>query len=146
MRAALLLLPLAAGAADLPAFLAGCWAGNAGSTTFEEVWTRPAAGGLMGISRSFRGGRMVDSEFMRVDLRGDDVVFTPRIGTRQAPVEFRLKSQSGTEIVFENPAHDFPQRVIYRASPEGLTGRIEGNANGKFRSQDFPMKAVACRP
>jgi hypothetical protein len=145
MRAALLLLPLAAGAADLPAFLTGCWAGTSGAITFEEVWTRPAGGSLMGISRTFKGQRIIESEFMRVDLRGGELVFTPRIGTRQAPVEFRMKSQTDTEVVFENAAHDFPQRVIYRAGAGGLTGRIEGTTKGRFRFQDFPMKPVDCR-
>ena len=145
MRTALVFLPLLACSAELPAFLTGCWAGNAGTTAFEEVWTRPASGSLMGISRTFKADRLVDSEFMRVDLRAGDVIFTPRIGTRQTPVEFRLKSQTGTEIIFENPAHDFPQRVIYRSTSGGLTGRIEGNANGKFRFQEFPMKTVDCR-
>jgi hypothetical protein len=144
MRIALLLLPVLGCAADMPSFLTGCWAGASGALTFEENWTRPVAGSVMGISRTFKAGRMVDSEFMRIDLRGTALVFTPRIGTKQAPVEFRLKSQTDTEVVFENPEHDFPQRVIYRASQGGLTGRIEGNEKGKFRAEDFPMKSTPC--
>jgi hypothetical protein len=145
MRIALLVFAGAAAAAELPSFLSGCWSGTNGALTFEEVWTRPAAGSIMGISRTFRGGRLVDSEFMRVDARNGDVVFTPRIGTKQARVEFRLKSQTQSEVVFENPAHDFPQRVIYRTTAGGLTGRIEGNENGRFRARDFPMKPADCR-
>jgi hypothetical protein len=145
MRVALLLISFAACAAELPSFLTGCWSGSSGDLTFEENWTRPSAGNVMGISRTFKGGRMVDSEFMRIEVRGSDLIFTPRIGTRQTSVEFRLKSQSPTEVVFENPEHDFPQRVIYRAVNGGLTGRIEGNEKGKFRSEDFPMKSSPCR-
>jgi hypothetical protein len=139
------LLAFTAAAADLPSFMTGCWSGTSGTMTFEENWTRASGGNLMGISRTFRGSRMVDSEFMRIDLRGSDLIFTPRIGTRQTPVEFRLKSQSAMEVVFENPAHDFPQRVIYRAAEGGLTGRIEGDEKGKFKSQDYPMKSSSCR-
>lgn len=145
MRIAVLLLPLLGHAAELPSFITGCWAGGSGALSFEENWTRPFAGNVMGVSRTFKAGRMVDAEFMRIDLRGSDLVFTPRIGTKQAPVEFRLKSQTDSEVVFENLAHDFPQRVIYRATPGGLTGRIEGSEKGKFRGEDFPMKTAACR-
>ena len=145
MRSVLILLPIVLSGAELPVFFTGCWAGTSGPLSFEEVWARPAAGNLMGISRTFKDGRLVDSEFMRIDLRGSDLVFTPRIGTHQAAVEFRLKSQTSTEVVFENAAHDFPQRVTYRATQGGLTGRIEGTAKGKFRFEDFPMKRVDCR-
>ena len=52
---------------------------------------------------------------------------------------------SATEVIFENPEHDFPQRVIYRLQPDGLlVGRIEGISKGKPRAIDFPMKRVPC--
>jgi hypothetical protein len=47
---------------------------------------------------------------------------------------------SATELVFENPSHDFPQRVIYRKVPDGLLARIEGVINGKPRGEDYPFK------
>jgi hypothetical protein len=32
--------------------------------------------------------------------------------------------------VFENPEHDFPQRVIYQRKGKTLVGRIEGATSG----------------
>jgi hypothetical protein len=48
--------------------------------------------------------------------------------------------------VFENPAHDFPQRIIYRRlSPDSLVARIEGpGPNNTTRGIDFPMRRVNC--
>ena len=112
---------------------------------FEEQWTRPADGSMMGMARTLKGDRVVFSEFMRIDSRNGQLVFTPRIGTKQAPVEFTMKSQSETQVVFENLAHDFPQRILYIRTTGGLQGRIEGTEKGKQRSEDFLMKAVACR-
>jgi hypothetical protein len=63
----------------------------------------------------------------------------------QATTTFSLLRVSDTEVVFENPAHDFPQRVIYRKLPEdGLLGRIEGTINGEDRHADFPMQKTHC--
>ena len=45
---------------------------------------------------------------------------------------------------FENAAHDFPQRIIYRKTAGGLHARIEGLDKGKPRSEDFPYKRVSC--
>jgi hypothetical protein len=46
--------------------------------------------------------------------------------------------------VFENPTHDFPQRVIYRREGDSLLGRIEGMTNGQQKAVDFPLKRVSC--
>ena len=54
-------------------------------------------------------------------------------------------SLSDREVIFENPDHDFPQRVIYRLiSDEDLLGRIEGMIDGKERAVDFPLKNIDC--
>jgi hypothetical protein len=47
--------------------------------------------------------------------------------------------------VFENAAHDFPQRVLYRReAADRLVARIEGLRNGQPRGIDFPMQRMAC--
>ena len=49
------------------------------------------------------------------------------------------------EAVFENPEHDFPQRIICRLGDDGsLNARIEGKRNGKEKEMDFLMKRVKC--
>jgi hypothetical protein len=138
----LMILLFAAAAA--PEWMAGCWSGQAGPMTFEETWTRAASGNMMGIARTLKSGRVVFSEFMRIEAKDGIVVYTPRIGSKQAPVDFRLKSLSDTEVVFENPAHDFPQLILYRRTAEGLQARIEGIDKGKQRAEDFRMKRVTC--
>ena len=49
------------------------------------------------------------------------------------------------EVVFENPGHDFPQRIIYSLKAGGnLEARIEGEAKGEARTVDFSMKRLDC--
>jgi len=63
----------------------------------------------------------------------------------QAQATFPVKSLGEREVVFENPTHDFPQRVIYRLEAAGvLRARIEGTIDGKPRAEDFPMRRVRC--
>jgi hypothetical protein len=60
---------------------------------------------------------------------------------------FTLLLGNGAELVFENPEHDFPQRVIYRQEPAGrLRARIEGHREGLPRAVDFAMTRVPCDP
>ena len=54
-------------------------------------------------------------------------------------------TRSANELIFENPQHDFPQRVIYRLQTDGsLLGRIEGVSKGKEKAVDFPMTRAGC--
>lgn len=58
---------------------------------------------------------------------------------------FKLVKHGEGEALFENPEHDFPQRIIYRLEKDGsLFARIEGTINGKERGVDFPMKRARC--
>jgi hypothetical protein len=125
-------------------WMAGCWSGQSGPIRFEEYWTRPAGGLMLGAARTLREGRVVFHEFMRIEERGGEVVYTPRIGSAEKPVAFRLVRQSESEVVFENPAHDFPQRILYTKSAEGLAARIEGTDKGSARTEDFPMRRMVC--
>ncbi len=125
-------------------FMSGCWSVQMGRVTIEEQWNRPAGGIMQGVSRTLKDGKAVFHEFIRLEQRGDDVVYTPRIGDGSKPVPFRLIRLTAGEAVFENPEHDFPQRVIYRKAPVGLPARIEGTKNGKARSEDFPYQRIAC--
>jgi hypothetical protein len=135
-------------AADLSqlGFMAGCWATppGAGSLRVDEHWSRPDSGNMLGYSRTFKGDRMVFFEFMRLEVKGNDIVFTPRYGTAQKPVPFRLTKAAENEAVFENPGHDFPQRIIYRREGNKLHAAIDGKQNGKDRREEFPYVRVAC--
>ena len=127
------------------AFMSGCWEMKQGPMTIEEQWSKPAAETMMGLSRTMKAGRTVFSEFMRIEKQGADFYYTPRIGTKQAPVPFKMTKATADEAVFENPAHDFPQRILYRKTADGLFARIDGVDKGKPRGEDFPMKRVDCR-
>ena len=126
-------------------WMTGCWVTDQGPVTIEEQWNKPAGGQMMGISRTIKGGKVVFSEFMRIDTAEGEIYYLPRIGTNAPPVRVKLTKPSDSEVIFENPAHDFPQRILYRKVDGGLFARIDGKQNGKERAEDFPMKSLGCR-
>jgi hypothetical protein len=127
------------------AWLAGCWQAEGGEPGSVEHWLAPAGGTLLGMSRAVKNGCTVAHEFMQI--RRDDagrVVFIAA-PSGQATTTFVRVGGGAAEVVFENPAHDFPQRVIYRRTgPDRLLGRIEGLRNGAPRAIDFPFVRLAC--
>lgn len=59
------------------------------------------------------------------------------------PVRFSSKTISETQLVFENPEHDFPQIISYtKISADSLVVEILGTKNGQETKQNFPMKRV----
>jgi hypothetical protein len=46
-------------------------------------------------------------------------------------------------MIFENPAHDFPQFISYtKITTDSLVAEISGTKNGQARKQRFPMKRI----
>ena len=75
-----------------------------------------------------------------ITKEGADLYFTA-VATNQnngASVRFKLANTIGKYYIFENPQHDFPQRVIYEfVTTDSIHARIEGKQNGKASSEDF---------
>lgn len=122
--------------ADL-AWMAGSWAGTANGVEMEEQWTAPKGGSMIGLHRDVARGRTVSFEFLRIEQQGDAVVYLSMPNGRSPATPFPLKEAGGARVVFENPAHDFPQRVIYWKDGADLRARIEGTENGKAASMEW---------
>src|SRR5688572_24567065 len=103
--------PTATTTADL-AFMAGCWQFERNGRKVEEHWLAPAGGSLIGVSRTVAGGKTVDYEFLQIRDLPDGVTYIAK-PARQPEASFKIASKTADEIVFENPQHDFPQRIRY---------------------------------
>ena len=125
-------------------WLAGCWAAVGGEAGSGEIWMAPAAGTLLGIGRTVRGGATREHEFMQIRDTPAGLVFIAR-PSGQAETSFALERAGPRGVSFHNPVHDFPQRVVYESPDDDtLDARIEGQRNGQQRTIRLPYKRVAC--
>ena len=119
-------------------WLSGCWTRTRPDGLTEEHWMKPAGGTMLGMGRSVKGDRTTEFEFLQIREVAGKLAYIAK-PSGQPEGTFPVKTQSDAEIVFEDLAHDFPQRVIYRRNADGsLTARIEGTMNGQSRSVDYP--------
>ena len=126
--------------ADL-AWLEGHWVGADGPLQMEEIWTSAAGGALVGLHKdvSTRQGaaRMVSFEFLRIEAGTDGIAYVAQPGG-EAPTRFPLTEQAARRAVFANPAHDFPQRILYWLDDAGaLHARVEGAKGGRTVGQEW---------
>ena len=106
----------------VPAWIAGCWSGTRDGERFHERWTLADASTLLGVSHTVKGGKVTAFEFLRVIVKDGKAVYVAQPGG-VPPTEFVAASMTAERIVFENPTHDFPKRVIYRAVRRGPADR-----------------------
>ena len=125
------------------AWLAGCWDATRSGRHVAEHWMPPEGGTMMGVSRTTAGEKTTEWEFLiiRQGAKGLEYVAKP---SRQPEATFTAARATANEVVFENPAHDFPNRIIYKRDGDALTASIEGPMQGQNRRIDFPYKKGAC--
>jgi hypothetical protein len=113
------------------AWLAGSWSGTQAGVQVEEVWIVPKAGVMLGMHRDVFASGKSFFEFLRIAETDDGVaLFASPEG--QPPTRFDMVFSSERRVEFENPTHDFPQRILYWLDEDGsLHARIEGSDQGR---------------
>lgn len=118
-------------------WMTGSWASDSAGVRIEEHWSAPAGGTMLGMHRDLRGTRTTGFEFFRIRRDSVGLVFLAQPGGRP-PHPFRLKEMKPRFVVFEDPEHDFPQRLIYWLDARGhLHARAEGMVNGRLESEQW---------
>ena len=129
--------------ADL-AWMSGSWVQDKPGEKVSETWLGPGNGMLAGVNlTTWTGGRKT-FEFLRIADTPTGPSYFASPGGR-APVEFKLKEAGDKRVVFENAAHDFPQRILYWREGDLLVARIEGKIRDKERSEEWRFKAATSR-
>lgn len=139
-------IPLAPNKLAQLRWLAGCWERRTPALINIEMWVHPEGELMLGASRTVTGGVTSEFEQLRLEARGDTLVYTA-LPSRQKETSFRSMQMSDTGFVVENLAHDFPQRISYRRrGTDSLLARIEGPGPNGTRGLDYLMRRVSCTP
>lgn len=121
------------------AWLTGDWqTAAAGPHRVDEHWTTPAGGAMLGMSRTVKGDAMVAFEYLRIVERADGVFFVAHPNGKAPGTDFRLTSLTATRVVFENPQHDFPKRIVYEKKGEnGLKAFVDAGEGTEAEMYDY---------
>lgn len=109
----------------MPAFLSGCWEQKRedGGWT-EECWTSARGGLMIGSGRDGKGDAVRHWEWMRIERGADGVPSFYGSPKGAAAVGFKAIESDGRSITFVNANHDYPQRVRYVVTDQGLDAEI----------------------
>lgn len=119
---------------DRLSWMTGSWVMEHGGARVEEHWTPPRAGTMMGVGRTIKGDKTVFFEFLRIEATPDGIVYLASPRGRDPATPFKMIELTDGKVVFENPEHDFPNRITYwRESADTMGAKIEGK-QGKPQS------------
>ena len=118
-------------------WMTGTWVQVRADEKVRETWLGPGNGLMVGANLTTRGEARKTFEFLRVADTAEGFSYLASPGGRHPATEFKLKEQGERRVVFENAAHDFPQRILYWRDGDTLVARIEGTIQGKERQMEW---------
>ena len=108
-------------------WLLGTWKTQGEERKMVENWAKESDTAMKGTGVFLSHGDTTYMEKLRIEMRNGDIFYVADVPQNPEPVPFKLTRYKDNEAVFENPVHDFPQRIIYALQPNGtLHARAEG--------------------
>lgn len=110
-------------------WLAGTWERTntkPGRTGFE-VWTAVSSTEWKGIGVSLTGTDTTFVEKLRLVVKDGATYYAADVPENKKEVLFRFTEFTGSGFVCENPAHDFPKKIVYQRDGDRLKAVISGD-------------------
>jgi len=124
-------------------WLIGDWENKSPQGDLSESWQKINDSVYKGQSYFIKGKDTLHFESIVLSETGGAVKYSPQVKGQNddKPVDFKLTSATDKQLVFENPAHDFPQKITYaKVTNDSLVVEISGMQQGKPASEKYPMK------
>lgn len=126
-------------------WLIGTWENKTTKGSLFETWKKTSDNEFSGKSYVIQEKDTIVFETIRLAQEENGLFYIPVVKNQNEgkPVRFLAKTVTETQLVFENPEHDFPQIISYtKTGDQTLTAEISGNINGKNKKQSFHMTRV----
>src|SRR6187402_1316220 len=124
-------------------WLLGKWDTKTAGGDLSESWKQLNDSTFQGESFFIKGKDTLHFESIILQQKGEQLFYNATVKgqNENKAVAFRLTSKTEKQLVFENPKHDYPQKITYTLiSKDSLLASISGMQLGKLSSEKFGMK------
>jgi hypothetical protein len=125
-------------------WLLGNWENEMPEGVLTETWTKKNDSTFSGTTYFIINKEdTVHSETIILKQLNDELVYRPTVKgqNNDEPVDFKLSFENENSFSFENPKHDYPQKIVYKKMNEtSLVATISGMQQGKQSTESYPMK------
>lgn len=123
-------------------WLVGSWEQKLPDGIITETWTKEDDSTFSGKSFFIKQKDTIHLESIVLSQKGEDLFYIPTVSgqNNNEPVTFKLTSEAENNFTFENPAHDYPQKITYKkVNDTSLLATISGKQQGKESTESYPM-------
>lgn len=128
---------------DKAAWFIGEWGNKSKEGELTERWKKENDSVYFGESYFVVGEKdTVFAEHVKLEDKNGKLSFTVTVPGQndELPVTFEMTSSTDNQIVFENPKHDYPSKIVYnKVGNDSLVAEIFGLKKGKVASEKFLM-------
>ncbi|MTH14124.1 DUF6265 family protein [Flavobacterium sp. LC2016-01] len=123
-------------------WLIGNWENKSPDGVLTENWQKLNDSTFSAASYFIKGKDTLHFESIVLAQLGETLTYKATVKGQNddKPVSFPSTSETNQKLVFENPKHDYPQKITYtKGANNTLTAEISGNLNGKLTTERFIM-------
>lgn len=127
-------------------WMLGEWEKTDSLGKLREIWERLDDSTFVGLSYYIQNEKdTLHNEQVELMQNGDHLIYTATIKgeNNDSPIPFQMTKDEDSLLVFENPKHEYPQKIQYKLMKNGsLVATISGKQNGKNSAENYPMNKV----
>jgi hypothetical protein len=123
-------------------WLLGKWETKTADGNLSESWKQLNDSTFQGQSLFIKGKDTLHFESIKLQQIGEELIYNATIKgqNEDKAVAFKMTIGTAKEMIFENPKHDYPQKIIYtQIKKDSLVASISGVQLGKPSSEKFGM-------
>ena len=124
-------------------WLLGNWENKSATGDLLESWKRVNDSVYDGESYFIKGKDTLHFEKIQMKQKGEALYYIATIKGQNSdkPVTFKHNDTIEKQLVFENPKHDYPQKISYsQITKDSIVIQISGIQQGKPSSTKYSMK------
>lgn len=123
-------------------WLIGNWEQKLPDGTLKETWTKQNDSMFSGDSYFINTKDTVHFESMKLAQTAEELTYIATVvgQNNDETIDFKLTSNADNSFTFENPAHDYSQKITYKkVNGTNLIATISGKQQGKLTQESYPM-------
>ena len=124
-------------------WLLGKWENQSAEGNLSESWKKLNDSTFQGNSYFIKNKDTLHFETILLQQKGEDLTYSAAVRgqNNDKAVAFKLTNATEKELFFENPKHDYPQKISYKQiTKNSLLTEISGIQKGKPSSEKYIMK------
>ncbi len=126
-------------------WLIGKWENKSADGNLTETWKKVNDSTFQAESYFIKEKDTLHFESITLQQKGELLTYNATVKgqNNDKSVSFKLTTETEKQLVFENPKHDYPQKISYtQITPDSLVAKISGIQQGKPSSESYSMKKI----